>query len=146
MSDLIFPLFSKWACIFSTKERARYLDMVKLYADGTLDTYPTGSICLDAPLVLLNPEHPKFNPTRPSNIAQACDLFTDPICYAILRLVETDIMERKLYKAVDPLFYSVSAMDDRYSPTAVHAVHYGEALAFLRDLSAPTPVPPKPTP
>lgn len=141
----MLPMFSKWACIFSAKGGARYLDMVKLYADGSMDKWPSGSICLDAPLVLLNPESAKNNPTRPSNIAQACDLFTDPICYQILRLVEEHIVTNKLHRAVDPLFYSVSGMDEQYSPIAVHAVHYGEALAFLRDLSTPAPAAPKPT-
>ena len=131
------PLHSKWACIFSIRGRARYLDMVQLFADGTLDRYPVGSICLDAPLVLLNPEHPDGNDTRPSAIAQACDLFTDPMCYRILRLVEQDIAEKKLFKGYEPLFYSVSSMDEHNQPQAVHGIPYGEALMCLRDLSAP---------
>lgn len=61
--------------------RARYLHMIQLYADGSLGARPYASINLDAPLILLNPTHPQSNRTRPSNIAQACDLLPAMECY-----------------------------------------------------------------
>lgn len=144
MECLSLPLVSKWACIFSAKARARYLDFMKLYADGSFDKYPYASICLDAPLILLQPEHPDSNRTRPSNIAQACDLFPDPGCYKFMRMIEDDIIGRGLFKATNPIFYAIAEVDSLYSPTRLFTADYGEALAQLRDLHVSAPIPATP--
>lgn len=143
MDQAPLPTLSKWACIFHASGRARYLDVYRVYVDGTLDNTPYGSINLDAPLVLLYPDHPDLNRTRPSEIAQACAMFPDPTCYKLLRLVEDDINERGLFRAHDSMFYSAASFDQNYMPDTVHAVTYGEALAHLRDNArkqAPKPV------
>lgn len=132
MDKLRLPLVSKWACIFSIKGRARYLDMLQIYADGSLDRYPIGSICLDAPLVLLDPEHPKFNPTRPSNIAQACDLFGDPACYAFLKMIENSICEQRNFAPEIPRLFLISEYDSQYLPREIIELDYGQALEQLK--------------
>lgn len=126
------PILSKWACIYSLKGRARYLDMLNVYADGSLDKFPIGSINLDAPLILLNPDHKNANPTRPSNIAHACDLFTDPTCYGFLRLIEEHIHENDLFEAVDPMIYFVAQFDSQLRPSAIVSLHYADALDQLK--------------
>lgn len=137
MEQITLPLLSKWACLYSARGRARYLDMFQIYADASLAQYPYGSINLDAPLVLLNPKRPSSNRTRPSNIAQACDLFPDLACYRILALAEEDIIRRSLEKAVSPILYIPSSFDDQYLPNALLALDYGEALAQLREANPP---------
>jgi len=143
---LELPITSKWACIYSRKGRARYLDMLAVYADGSLDKFPFGSINLDAPLILLNPDHESANPTRPSNIANACDLFTDSTCYGLLRLVEEHIHEWKLFEAIDPLIYFVAKFDEQLRPSAIVPFHYAEALGQLRTAPAGERDDPKPKP
>jgi hypothetical protein len=133
MPLIALPLLSKWSCLFIAEGRARYLHMIQLYADGSLGARPYASINLDAPLILLNPTHPQSNRTRPSNIAQACDLLPAMECYRLLQLVEEDIIKRDLSKAISPVFYIPSVLDEQYMPTALLALDYGEALSQLRD-------------
>lgn len=137
MPQITLPMLSKWACLFSAKGRARFLDVFKIYADGSFEKYPYGSICLDVPLILLDPENADSNRMRPSNIAQACDLFPDPACYRFLRMIEDDIIEKALHRAINPIFYVIAGMDDQYFPTAIVGLDYGEALAQLRTIGTP---------
>lgn len=133
MQQIQLPLLSRWACLYIAEGRARYLHMIQLYADGSLASRPYASINLDAPLALLNPTHPHRNTTRPSNIAQACDLLPSLDCYRILQLVEEDIITRNLTKATTPVFYIPNALDEQYMPASLLALDYGQALAQLRD-------------
>jgi|GEM_PF-6790874 len=139
------PTLSKWACIFHASGRARYLDMYRVFADGTLENTPYGSINLDAPLVLLRPGHPDLNSTRPSEIAQACGMFMESSCYKLLRMVEDDINEKGLFQAHNAIFYTAAELDSRYEPAALYSAPYGEALSYLRQRSMPaigaTPAP-----
>lgn len=127
------PLLSRWACLYIAEGRARYLHMLQIYADGGLASRPYASINLDAPLALLNPTHPHKNTTRPSNIAQACDLLPSLECYRLLQLVEEDIVSRALWKATNAVFYIPSALDEQYLPTEILALDYGTALSQLRE-------------
>ena len=138
MQKLQLPLLSKWACIFSIKGRARHLDMVEMFADGSFNNYPYASINLDAPLVLLNPSHEDNNATRPSNIAQACDLLSDQESYGLLRLVEEHIIAKDLCRAINPLLFTIGGFDDRHLPNKLTVLPYGEAIAQLRETRSPT--------
>ena len=133
------PLISKWTCIYSRKGEARFLDVLKVYADGTLDTFPTGSINLDAPLVLLNPEDEQANPTRPSNIAMACDLFADSTCYELLRMVEEHIHQFRLFEPVDPIMYFIGQFDSQLRPSGIYPHDYGLAIEQLKAVQKDAP-------
>ena len=119
--------------------------MLEIFADGSLSDWPRGSINLDVPMVLLNPDDPNSSRTRPSNIAQACDLLPEMQCYRVLRLVEDHIVTHGLFEALDPLFFTVSELDEHAFPKAVFVRHFSEALAALRVASS-EPDSPKPTP
>ncbi len=138
---LTLPMQSKWACLFSLKGRARWLDMFKIYADGSFDRYPYGSICLDVPLTLLRPDMEKSVRLRPSDIARACDLFPDPACYKFLEMIENDLITTNRYMAEKHLFFVMSEVDERYMPKAIVGLDYGEALAQLRNINQPAPRP-----
>lgn len=132
------PTLTKWACIFHSSGRARYLDMYRLFADGTLENSPYGSINLDVPLTLLLPGHPDLNNTRPSEIAQTCGMFMDHTCYQLLRMVEDHINERGLYQATNPIYFTAAELDSRYEPAALYSAPYGEVLAHMRNRVLPT--------
>lgn len=112
--------------------------MIEVFADGSFNNYPYASINLDAPLVLLNPSHQDNNPTRPSNIAQACDLLPDPIAYGLMKLVEEHIIAKDLCRAVNPLFFTISGFDNHYLPNKLNVLPYGEAIAQLRENKSPS--------
>lgn len=131
------PTLTKWACIFHASGRARYLDMYRVFADGTLENSPYGSINLDAPLTLLHPGHPDLNNTRPSEIAQSCGMFMESMCYKLLRMIEDDINERGLYQAQNPIFYTAGELDSRYEPIVLYSAPYGEVLGHLRQRALP---------
>ena len=128
---IVLPLLSKWTCIYSRKGGARYLDMIEVFADGSLNKFPSGSINLDTPIVLLNPDHDKANPTRPSNIAMACDLFHDPTCYHFLRFVEEHIHQYRVFEPVDAIMYFIGQFDSQLKPSGVYPCDYGLAIEQL---------------
>lgn len=132
MSRLKLPLLNKWACIYSVKGGARCLDMIEIFGDGSFRRFPYATINLDSPLVLLNPESDRNNPTRPSNIARACDLLPDPQAYGLLRLAEEHIIEGELHRPTDALFFTIAVMDGQYSPTQINVLEFSEAMAQLK--------------
>lgn len=122
---------SKWICLYLIKGRNRYLEMFKLYFNGTLDKYPVASICLDEPLVLLDPSHPRCSSIRPSVIAESCDLFADPLCYGLLRLVEEQIIATAVFTPRAPEAFVISELDAQFQPAKVARFEYADALSIF---------------
>ena len=121
----------KWLCLYCVKGRFRYLDIYKIYFDGGLDKFPTGSICLDDPIILLDPKHPKFAALRPSDIARSCDLFTDENCYQVLRLVEERIARTANFKPDEPTAFVITDLDTQFQPAEVYELAYQDAISLF---------------
>ena len=133
MTDDYLTVKLKWLCLYLVKGRFRYLDIYKLYFDGGLDKFPTGSICLDDPIILLDPKHPKFAKLRPSHVARSCDLFADTNCYRILKLVEERIAKTANFRPENPTIYVVSELDSEFKPAEIYELPYAEALSMFKD-------------
>lgn len=133
MSDFGSSIKSKWLCLYYAKGRARYLDVFKLYVDGSLDKFPTGSICLDDPMVLLDTEHPNYNALLPSELAKSCDLFADETCYSLIELVEQQIAYTGNHAPLEPLAYVIAGVDSQFRPEMVIGLEYHKAMTLFAD-------------
>lgn len=131
MADDYLTVKLKWLCLYSIKGRFRYLDIFKLYFDGGLDKFPTGSVCLDDPIILLDPKHPKFAALRPSHIARSCDLFADENCYHVLKLVEERIAVTANFKPKTPVVFVITGLNSEFQPAEIYEMPHAEAIGLF---------------
>jgi len=133
MDAIELPALTRYLCLYSRKGRARYLDMHRIYIDGSFDDFAFASINLDDPIVLLDPQHSKASSIRPYELAKACDLFIDECCYRLLKLTEDEILRRNLFDPADPICFAACELDQHHMPSRVISMAYNQALAFLQE-------------
>lgn len=130
MPGVPFPMALKWAISYHKKGGARFLDVVRIYADATWDHHPMASINLDHPFMLLS-DSPKDLKVRPSHMAQATDLLPSPELYLFMGEVENYIVANGLFKPPGRgiLFVLPFADEkDSSSPRRVIPIDYDDAI------------------